>query len=116
MLVLTWHVDRSSREIYIPAIHSHLRRGSGPHRHHHRPCPRLVPRRIQLALQNSGTTPRELIKEKRLRLAYLRRRNPAYRRWSISAIAPGLGFDSASAFSTAFRQRFNARPRDIRQG
>lgn len=73
-------------------------------------------RQIQLALQHAGTTPRELIKEERLRLAYLRLRNPAYRHWSIADIALGLGFGSASAFSTAFRQRFDASPRDIRQG
>ncbi|MFI7669869.1 helix-turn-helix domain-containing protein [Nocardia sp. NPDC049526] len=73
-------------------------------------------RQIQLALQHAGTTPRELIKEERLRLAHLRLRNPAYRHWSIADIALGLGFGSASAFSTAFRQRFDASPRDIRQG
>lgn len=71
-------------------------------------------RQVQLALQQAGTTPRELIKEERLQVAYSRLRNPAYRDWSIASIAIGLGFGSASAFSTAFRQRFAASPRDIR--
>ncbi|GAA5063299.1 helix-turn-helix domain-containing protein [Nocardia callitridis] len=71
-------------------------------------------RQIQLALQHSGTTPRELIKEERLQLAYTRLRGSAYERWSISAIALGVGFSSASAFSTSFRRRFGASPREIR--
>lgn len=73
-------------------------------------------RQIQLALQHSGTTLRELIKEERLQVAYSRLRNPAYRDLSISDIAMSLGFSSASAFSTAFRHRFDATPRDIRHG
>jgi AraC-like DNA-binding protein len=73
-------------------------------------------RQIQLALQRAGTTPRELIKEERLQLAYARLRSPAYRDWSIAALALGSGFGSASAFSTAFRHRFEASPRDIRHG
>ncbi|MFQ6394541.1 helix-turn-helix domain-containing protein [Nocardia sp. KC 131] len=73
-------------------------------------------RQIQVALQRAGTTPRELIKEERLQLAYARLSNPAYRDWSIAALALGLGFGSASAFSTAFRHRFHATPRDIRYG
>ncbi|MEV6426583.1 AraC family transcriptional regulator [Nocardia sp. NPDC051463] len=73
-------------------------------------------RQIQLVLQRGDTTPRQLIKEERLQIAYARLRNPAYRHWSITTIALGLGFGSASAFSTAFRQRFNATPRDIREG
>ncbi|MBF6329703.1 helix-turn-helix domain-containing protein [Nocardia transvalensis] len=72
-------------------------------------------RQIQVALQRADTTPRELIKEERLRLAYARLQNPAYRRWSIGDIAHGLGFGSASAFSTAFRGRFGASPREIRR-
>ncbi|WP_040792377.1 helix-turn-helix domain-containing protein [Nocardia paucivorans] len=73
-------------------------------------------RQVQLALQHAGTTPRELIKEEKLRLAYARLRDPAYRHWSIASLALGLGFGSASAFSTAFRRRFGANPRDIRHG
>ncbi|MET8871656.1 AraC family transcriptional regulator [Nocardia sp. NPDC004604] len=72
-------------------------------------------RQVQLALQHGGTTPRELIKEERLRLAHARLRNPAYHHWSIATLAAGLGFSSASSFSTAFRRRFGATPRDIRR-
>ncbi len=71
-------------------------------------------RQIQLALQRSGTTPRELIREERLQLANRRLSDPSYRHQSIASIASGLGFGSASAFSTAFRQRFGVSPRDIR--
>ncbi|MBF6196273.1 AraC family transcriptional regulator [Nocardia sp. CDC186] len=71
-------------------------------------------RQIQLALRHSGTTPRELIREERLQLAYRRLSDPSFRHQSIAAIAGGLGFGSASAFSTIFRRRFGVSPRDIR--
>lgn len=71
-------------------------------------------RQIQLVLQRSGTTPRELIREERLQLANRRLSDPSYRQQSIASIASGLGFGSASAFSTAFRQRFGVSPRDVR--
>ncbi|MFE3443535.1 AraC family transcriptional regulator [Nocardia sp. NPDC059180] len=73
-------------------------------------------RQIQLALQQAGTTPRELIKEERLQLAHRRLRNPAYRHSSITDIALRLGFGSVSRFSTAFRQRFGATPSSVRGG
>ncbi|MEU7765276.1 helix-turn-helix domain-containing protein [Nocardia sp. NPDC049190] len=73
-------------------------------------------RQIQLAFQHVGTTPRELIKEERLQLAYSRLRNPVYRESSIADVAMALGFGSASAFSTAFRHRFGATPREVRFG
>ncbi|MFE7743886.1 AraC family transcriptional regulator [Nocardia sp. NPDC057455] len=71
-------------------------------------------RQIQLALQRSGTTPRELIREERLQLAHRRLSDPSSRDQSIASIAGGLGFGSASAFSTIFRRRFGASPRDVR--
>ncbi|MEV5837533.1 helix-turn-helix transcriptional regulator [Nocardia sp. NPDC052112] len=73
-------------------------------------------RRIQVALQRAGTTPRELIKEERLQLAYARLQDPAYRDRNNTTVAVELGFSSASAFSTAFRHRFGTTPRDIRYG
>lgn len=73
-------------------------------------------RQIQLAFQHAGTTPSELIKEERLQLAYSRLRSPVYRDWTIADVAMGLGFSSASAFSTAFRRRFDVSPRDVRHG
>ncbi|WP_228000459.1 helix-turn-helix domain-containing protein [Nocardia australiensis] len=72
-------------------------------------------RQIQLALQAAGMTPRELIKEERLRLAHSRLQDPAFAHWSIGSLASGLGFGSASTFSTDFRRRFGASPRDIRR-
>ncbi|MBF6411646.1 AraC family transcriptional regulator [Nocardia cyriacigeorgica] len=72
-------------------------------------------RQVQLALQQAGTTPRELIREERLQLAHARLRNPAYRHTSVTDIALGLGFGSVSSFSTAFRQRFGSTPSSVRE-
>ncbi|WP_174184213.1 helix-turn-helix transcriptional regulator [Nocardia barduliensis] len=71
-------------------------------------------RQIQLALRRSGTTPRELIREERLQSAHRRLSDPSSRHQSIASIAGELGFGSASAFSTVFRRRFGASPRDVR--
>lgn len=71
-------------------------------------------RQIQLALQHAGTTPRELIREERLQLAYTRLQHPAFANRAIADLAHGVGFRSASAFSTAFRGRFGMSPRDLR--
>ncbi|WP_433726103.1 helix-turn-helix domain-containing protein [Nocardia sp. CA-129566] len=112
-----------------PTEHSHLTDVESRVRHYirtHAHDPELTPvavaralgwslRQVQLALQHGGTTPRELIREERLRIAYARLRNPAYRHWSIATVAAGLGFNSASSFSTAFRCHFGATPRDIRR-
>ncbi|WP_330231710.1 AraC family transcriptional regulator [Nocardia sp. NBC_00508] len=72
-------------------------------------------RQIQLALQHGGTTLRDLIREERLQLARARLQNPAYRHWSIAALAHELGFSSASAFTTSFRCRFGTTPREVRR-
>ncbi|AOS61883.1 DNA-binding domain-containing protein, AraC-type [Actinoalloteichus hymeniacidonis] len=71
-------------------------------------------RYVQLVLRRSGTTPRELIREERLRLARELLMSPAHRHLSISNIAHAAGFASHSAFSTTFRQRFGNTPRDLR--
>lgn len=71
-------------------------------------------RQVQLALQHAGTTPRELIREERLRLVRDRLRAPAYRHMTITELAYASGFSSASALSTAFRQRFGVCPREMR--
>ncbi|WP_218160358.1 AraC family transcriptional regulator [Amycolatopsis marina] len=71
-------------------------------------------RQVQLALQHTGTTPRELIKEERLQLAKERLQSPAYRQWTVTDMAHRLGFSSLSAFSNAFRQRFGVCPRQLR--
>lgn len=71
-------------------------------------------RQIQLALQHAGTTPRELIREERLRLVRDRLRNPRDRHVTITDLAHASGFSSASALSTAFRQRFGVSPSELR--
>ncbi|MEE1794487.1 AraC family transcriptional regulator [Streptomyces sp. BE308] len=71
-------------------------------------------RQVQLALQHSGTTPRELIREERLRLVRDRLAAPAYRHMTITELAYASGFSSSSALSTAFRQRFGVCPREVR--
>ncbi|MFD0688231.1 AraC family transcriptional regulator [Actinomadura fibrosa] len=71
-------------------------------------------RQVQLALQHAGTTPRELIREERLRLVRDRLRNPRDAHLSITDLAHATGFSSASALSTAFRRRFGVSPRELR--
>lgn len=71
-------------------------------------------RQIQLALQQSGTTPHRLIKEERLRLAMYRLRSPEHSHHTVTQIASQLGFSSLSSFSTAFRERFGSSPSSFR--
>ncbi|MBB4932767.1 AraC-like DNA-binding protein [Lipingzhangella halophila] len=66
-------------------------------------------------MQAAGTTPRELIREERLVLARDRLTIQAYRGTPIFELAHRTGFGSASAFSTAFRQRFGVTPRELRR-
>lgn len=73
-------------------------------------------RQIQLALQHAGTTPRDLIREERLRLVRERLRCGDCERLTITDLAYASGFSSASALSTAFRQRFGVSPREMRNG
>ncbi|MFI6700103.1 helix-turn-helix domain-containing protein [Streptomyces sp. NPDC050509] len=71
-------------------------------------------RQVQLALHHAGTTPRDLIREERLRLVRDRLRAPVYRHLTITELAYASGFSSASALSTAFRRRFGVCPREMR--
>ena len=71
-------------------------------------------RQVQLALQHVGTTPRDLIREERLRLVKERLRDPAYRHMSITELGYASGFVSASALSTMFRRRYGMSPREMR--
>ncbi|MFD9325947.1 helix-turn-helix domain-containing protein [Streptomyces sp. NPDC060065] len=73
-------------------------------------------RQIQLALQRVGTTPRELIREERLRLVRERLRCGDCEHLTITDLAYASGFSSASALSTAFRQRYGVSPREMRHG
>ncbi|SNR65702.1 transcriptional regulator, AraC family [Haloechinothrix alba] len=71
-------------------------------------------RQVQLSLQLAGTTPRDLIREERLRLVRERLQNPAYQDWTITRHAHAAGFSSGSALSIAFRKRYGVAPREIR--
>ncbi|OIJ65052.1 AraC family transcriptional regulator [Streptomyces mangrovisoli] len=73
-------------------------------------------RQIQLALQRVGTTPRDLIREERLRLARDRLRCGDCEHMTITELAYATGFSSASAMSTAFRRRYGVSPREMRNG
>jgi AraC-like DNA-binding protein len=73
-------------------------------------------RQIQLALQRVGTTPRELIREERLRLVRERLLSADCEHLTITDLAYASGFSSASALSTAFRQRYGVSPREMRSG
>ncbi|MGW0707187.1 helix-turn-helix domain-containing protein [Streptomyces sp. NPDC002643] len=72
-------------------------------------------RQIQLALQHAGTTPRELIREERLRLVRDRLLCGECEHMTITDLAYASGFSSASALSTAFRRRYGVSPRELRQ-
>ena len=71
-------------------------------------------RQVQLALQQAGTTPRELIREERLRLVRDRLHSPRHQHMTITELAHSSGFSSASALSTAFRRRYGISPRELR--
>ena len=71
-------------------------------------------RQVQLALQRAGTTPRELIRETRLRQARRRLLDSSLRHLSISDIAFASGFSSLSNFGAAFHERFGSSPRELR--
>lgn len=73
-------------------------------------------RQIQLALQRAGTTPRDLIREERLRLVRDRLQRAECEHMTITDLAHASGFSSASTLSTAFRRRFGVSPREMRFG
>ena len=69
-------------------------------------------RQVQLAMQQAGTTPRELIREERLALVHERLRSPVH--IVIGELAHSCGFSSNSVLSAAFRQRYGMSPREFR--
>ncbi|MEO3782002.1 AraC family transcriptional regulator [Actinocorallia sp. B10E7] len=72
-------------------------------------------RQVQLALQQVGTTPRDLIREERLRLARRLLQDPSHAHLPITDLAYAAGFSSPSALSTAFRRRYGTTPREMRR-
>jgi AraC-like DNA-binding protein len=73
------------------------------------------PRYIQQVLRAAGTTPRELIRHERLRLARSRLSSPRWVTSSVGQVARSCGFRSQAAFATAFRQEFAMTPSDARR-
>jgi len=71
-------------------------------------------RLVQAVLQRSGTTPRDLIRFERLSLARSLLEDPRQRHRTVAAIAAQCGFESATAFTKAFRACFGVSPRAVR--
>jgi AraC-like DNA-binding protein len=72
-------------------------------------------RQIQATLQQAGTTPSELIREERLRIARTKLANPDHRGHTVTAIAHASGFESTDTFTRAFRNRYDATPTEYRR-
>jgi len=72
------------------------------------------PRYIQQIMREAGTTPRELIRHERLRLARSRLSSPRWATRSIGQIAQACGFGSQAVFATAFRQLYAMTPSEAR--
>jgi AraC-like DNA-binding protein len=72
------------------------------------------PRYIQSNLARHGTTASDLIRSERLELARTRLANPAFAAQTIASIAASVGFNSPSAFTSAYRRRFGYSPREAR--
>jgi AraC-like DNA-binding protein len=72
-------------------------------------------RQVQLALQAGGTSPRELIREERLRQARRRLLDPSLYNLSIAEVSFASGFSSLSNFGSVFHQRFGVSPRELRE-
>lgn len=73
------------------------------------------PRYIQQVLRAAGTTPRELIRQERLRLARHRLSSPRWAASSIGRIAHVCGFGSQATFATAFREAYGMTPSEARR-
>jgi AraC-like DNA-binding protein len=71
-------------------------------------------RYIQAILARQGTSASELIRSERLELARTRLANPAFASHTVASIAASVGFNSPSAFTSAFRRHFGYPPRKAR--
>ncbi|WP_205695486.1 AraC family transcriptional regulator [Conexibacter sp. SYSU D00693] len=71
-------------------------------------------RQVQVALQHAGTTPREVIRETRLRRAHRRLTDPALAHLGVTEVALLSGFGSVRTFGDAFRERYGAAPSALR--
>jgi AraC-like DNA-binding protein len=71
-------------------------------------------RYVQAIMHDAGTTPTALIRQERLALARQRLESPTYASWMIERIGRSCGFQTASAFSSAFRAEFGMTPSEAR--
>lgn len=75
---------------------------------------RLTPRNVQRLFESEGTTFSEFLLNLRLALVHRMLTDPAYARWTVSAIALEAGFGDVSYFNRRFRRRYGLRPSDVR--
>ncbi len=71
-------------------------------------------RYVQAVLKRGGTTPSELIRQERVKLARSLLSSASHRHVSVSRIAADCGFKSHAAFSGAFRREFGMTPSEAR--
>jgi AraC-like DNA-binding protein len=71
-------------------------------------------RYVQAVLKEVGTTPSELIRQERVKLARSLLSSPANQHVSLSRISAECGFKSHAAFSAAFRREFGMSPSEAR--
>ncbi len=73
-------------------------------------------RQVQVALQDAGATPSEVIRAQRLRNAHRRLLDPSLHHATVADIAFASGFSSTSAFADAFRRHYGSAPGELRRG
>lgn len=70
-------------------------------------------RQVQVALQQAGTTPRDVIRDVRLRHAHRRLSDPTLSHLDVTAVALASGFRSVRTFGDAFRDRYGSSPGQV---
>jgi AraC-like DNA-binding protein len=71
-------------------------------------------RYVQAVLKEAGTTPSEIIRQERVKLARSLLSSPSNRHVPVSRISAECGFKSHAAFSAAFRREFGMSPSEAR--
>jgi AraC family transcriptional regulator, positive regulator of tynA and feaB len=75
----------------------------------------VSPRTVHNPFRESGTTFGRWIIEHRLLACHKALTDPTFDQLAVSQIAFNFGFNDASHFTKAFRQRFDISPRDLRK-
>lgn len=75
----------------------------------------ITQRYVQMLFEAEGTTFSEFLLVQRLKRAHRLLSDPAFKNYSISAIAFEVGFNDLSYFNRTFRRRFGMTPTDARQ-